>query len=81
MLPESIHLVSASVKNKVVFYFNFSTEKRCAGVCDLEGKILIRLTEVSSVPVEIDVKELARGLYKLCVLDGDKIFETKFRKN
>lgn len=79
-MDNSISLFSTKVTNELEVNFASNAQSASIKVLDLQGRSLIAEQGVNMHTKNINVAHLAKGIYLLNVVQGDKSYSTKFIK-
>lgn len=73
----------ASIIDNAYLELNYQckTPQVSYSIADYVGNIVLRGSYDCIINNKLDVQELARGVYMLCIIDGDSLIKTRFMKN
>lgn len=75
----SIMIPYKIVGHEILLDYERLTEKCLWSIFDLGGVEICKGTLSGSPPHRISLKQLPPNVYQLCVIDGDKLLNTRFR--
>jgi len=81
MTPSSADIISSISSEALELHYHCKTSQVSYSIADFGGNVMKRGDFNCIENNKVSIGELSKGMYTLCIIDGDQLCKTKFQKN